>query len=189
MVTWFEGMKGFAMARIAATGWPALFALLSVVSAPVSAAAQELGQNFIDHLARQIICQSPPDPTPALLYLSRNRHIDAKKGQRADSETCWIIYPPLKIDGIGFTHVCASADDPLLIELFPLLYYRGPGTSPGTGLRLVTNEDEAAVDDWIERAKARLGLSGETKLDIGEPTFVKGKTEISCNSTSFKANE
>lgn len=177
------------MARTAGWRWPALLVLLSAIGSPISAPAQEVGQNFIDHLARQIICQSPPDPTPTLLYLSRNKHIDAKKGQRTDSETCWIIYPPLKIDGIDFTNVCASAEDPLLIELFPLLYYRGPGTSPGTGMRLVTNDDEAAVDNWIERAKARLGLGGETKLDIGEPTFVKGKTEISCNSASFRSGE
>jgi hypothetical protein len=171
------------MARIVARGWPALFALVSAVSTPVP--AQEAGQNFIDHLQRQIVCQSSPDPTPTLLWLSRKGRIDAKKGARTDGETCWTIYPPLKIDGIGFTHVCASSEDPLQIELFPLLYYRGPGTSPGTGLRLVTNDDESAVDDWLERAKARLALNAETELDIGEPTFVTGKTEISCNSTSF----
>jgi hypothetical protein len=173
------------MARMAASARPALFALVSAIWMSVSAPAQDVGRNFIDHLERQIICQSPPDPTPTLLYLSRNRHIDAKKGARTDSETCWTIYPPLAIDGVAFTHICASAEDPLLIELFPLLYYRGPGTSPGTGLRLITDDDETKVDDWLERAKARLGLGEDTKLDIGEPTFVKGKTEISCNSTSF----
>jgi hypothetical protein len=178
-------MKVSAMARTVRWGWPLLLASVSALASPASVSAQDMSQNFTDHLARQIICQSPPDPTATLLYLSRNKHIDAKKGERADSETCWIIYPPLKIDSIAFTHICASAEDPLLIDLFPLLYYRGPGTSPGTGLRLVTNDAEASVDDWLERAKQRLGLRGETKLDIGEPTLVTGKTEISCNSTSF----
>jgi hypothetical protein len=173
------------MAKVAVSGWPALFALISAVAMAVSASAQEVSANFIDHLQRQIICQSPPDPTATLLYLSRNKHIDAKKGQRIDSETCWTIYPPLAIDGVAFTHICGSAEDPLLIELFPLLYYRGPGTSPGTGLRLITNAEENAVDDWLERAKTRLGLKDETKLDIGESSLVTGKTEISCNSTSF----
>jgi hypothetical protein len=158
-------------------------ALLLASSTP--ALAQEAGQNFIDHLQRQIICQSAPDPTPSLFYLSRSKRIDAKKGQRIDNATCWVIYPPLKIDGVSFTNICASADDPLLVDLFPTFYYRGPGTSPGTGMRLVTNDDEKTVDDWLERAKARLGVKGETELDIGEPTLVKGKTEISCNSTSF----
>ena len=170
------------MVRFVGWRWTALFALGLAVS---QASAQDVGQNFIDHLQRQIICQSAPDPTPTLLYLSRNRRLDAKKGTRTDNETCWTIYPPLKIDGVGFTHVCASSEDPLLIELFPLLYYRGPGTSPGTGMRLITDADESAVDDWIERAKARLGLAAETELDIGEPTYAKGKTEISCNSTNF----
>ncbi len=179
------------MARTAAWGWPVLFALAPTVLAPVSASAQEAGvsPSFINHVERQIICQSPPNPTATLLYLSRNKHIDAKKGQRTGSETCWTIYPPLKIDGIAFTNICASAEDPLLAELFPLLYYRGTGASPGTGMRLITNDDETAVDNWLESAKARLGLGEETRLDIGEPTFVKGKTEISCNSTSFLAGK
>jgi hypothetical protein len=177
------------MARIAAGGWRALFTLMSAACATTSAPAQEPAVTFTDHLLREITCQHRPDPTATLLYLSRNKHIDAKKGERVDGETCWNIYPPLEIDGIAFTHVCASAEDPLLIELFPLLYYRGPGTSPGTGLRLVTNADEAAVDDWLERAKTRIGLKGETKLDIGAPTFVEGKTEISCSSTSFLPSE
>jgi hypothetical protein len=179
--------RASVMARIIMWRWPALFVLLLAIPAP--ARAQEAGQNFIDHLERQILCQSAPDPTPALLYLSRNKHIDAKKGQRTGGETCWTIYPPLEIDGIGFTYVCASAEDPLLTELFPLLYYREPGTSPGTGLRLITNDDENAVDDWLERAKARLGVGEETELDIGEPTYVKGKTEISCNSTSIVSSK
>jgi hypothetical protein len=169
--------------RSVALRWPALFTFVLAIPAP--APAQDAGQNFIDHLQRQIICQSAPDPTPTLLYLSRNRRLDAKKGRRTDGETCWTIYPPLKIDGISFTHICASTEDPLLIELFPLLYYRGPGTSPGTGMRLVTEADESAVDDWLERTKVRLNVTGETEIDIGEPTFGAGKTEIACNSTSF----
>ncbi len=171
--------------RIVAWTSPALLAL--VLAVPAS--AQDMGQNFIDHLQRQIVCQSLPDPTPTLLYLSRNKRLDAKKGKRTGGETCWTIYPPLKIDGIGFKSVCASSDDPLLIELFPLLYDRGPGTSPGTGMRLVTDADESAVDNWLERAKARLSLTGETELDIGEPTFVAGKTEIACNSKSFASQK
>lgn len=169
--------------------WRAFLGLMVALGLPVSALAQDVGDSFIDHVARQIICRMPPDPTPTLFYLSKRKRIDLKNGQRVDSETCWAIRPPVEMDKVTFTHVCASSEDPLLIELFPLLYYRGPGTSPGTGLRLITASDEAAVDDWIERAKTRLGLSGETKLDIGEPSFVAGKTELSCNSMSFLSNE
>lgn len=164
-------------------------AVACAIAGPSFTMAQDVGDSFIDHAARQIICRSPPDPTPSLFYLSKRKRIDLKNGQRIDSETCWPIRPPVAMDGVTFTYICAASEDPLLIELFPLLYYRGPGTSPGTGMRLVTNDDEAAVDAWIERAKGRLGLSGETKLDIGEPSLVTGKTEISCNSTSFGSND
>jgi hypothetical protein len=176
------------MARVAARGWPVLM-VLAAISFATSVPAQEVSGSFADHLTRQVICQYPPDPTATLFYLGRNKRIDLKKGQRADNETCWPIRPALKIDGIAFTHICASAEDPLLIDLFPLLYYRGPGTSPGMGLRLVTDADESAVDDWIERGKSRIGVRGETKLDIGAPTFVAGKTEISCNSRSFLSGQ
>jgi hypothetical protein len=177
------------MTVMAARKWMLSLAVALAISGPSLAFAQDVGGSFIDHVARQIICRSPPDPTPTLFYLSKRKRIDLKNGQRIDSETCWAMRPPVAMDGVTFTYVCASSEDPLLIELFPLLYYRGPGTSPGTGLRLITNDDEAAVDDWIERAKKRLGLSGETKLDIGEPSSVTGKTEISCNSTSFGLSE
>ncbi|MGE0150833.1 MAG: hypothetical protein AB7R87_26055 [Parvibaculaceae bacterium] len=177
------------MARRMTLGWRGLFVLLAAAFTSVSALAEDIDQSFIDHLQREIVCLASPDPTATLLYLSRHRHIDAKKGDRADGESCWVIYPPLKIDGIAFTHICASGQDPLLIELYPLFYYRGPGPSPGMGLRLITKDEEAAADDWLERAKKRLGLKGEPRLDIGEPTFVAGKTEISCNSRSFLGGE
>jgi len=177
-------MPGFAACK----GMLPLAAACMLACSPF-AKAQDIGGNFIDHVARQIICQAPPDPTPALFYLSKRKLIDLKNGKRIDSETCWSIRPPVEMDKVAFTDICASSEDPLLIELFPLLYYRGPGTSPGTGLRLVTKEDESTVDDWIERAKARLGISGETKLDIGEPELVSGKTEISCNSNSFLTSD
>jgi hypothetical protein len=175
------------MSGMAVRKWTLPLAVACALACSSATMAEDVGTSFIDHVARQIICRSPPDPTPMLFYLSKRKRLDLKKGQRVDSETCWAIRPPVALDGVTFTYVCASSEDPLLIELFPLLYYRGPGTSPGTGIRLVTNDDEAAVDAWIERAKSRLGLPGETKLDIGEPTLVEGKTEISCNSTSFPA--
>lgn len=162
-----------------------ILSLFLIASFPPSSLALDEDGAFVDHAARQIACAYPPDPTATLLFLNKSRRIDLKKGARQDSETCWNIRPPLQIEGLAFTHVCASAEDPLLISLFPLLYYRGPGTSPGTGLRLVTDADRPAVDDWIKRIKERAAIAGETKHAIGAPTFTDGKTEVSCNSSSF----
>ena len=170
------------------TTMPARLAFLTLVltiAAYVPSHAQEEKEHFIDHAARQIACAYPPDPTAMLLYLNKTKRLDLKKGERIDSETCWPLRPPLGIEGVSFTHICASAEDPLLIELFPRLYYRGPGTSAGTGLRLITNADSAALDGWVKRITERALVKGETKLVIGAPSTAAGKAEVSCNSTSF----
>lgn len=163
----------------------AYFILVLMIGALPAAHAQGDDGPFIDHAARQIACAYPPDPTAMLLYLNRIKRLDLKKGERVDSETCWSLRPPLRIEGVSFTHICASAEDPLLIELFPRLYYRGPGTSAGTGLRLITDADSAALDGWVKRINERALVKGETKLVIGAPSIAEGKAEVSCNSTSF----
>jgi len=169
---------------MAAISAPAsILILVLMICGSTSSLAQQENEAFVDHAIRQIACAYPPDPTATLISLNKTKRI--KKGERADSETCWGLGPPLRIEGVAFTHICASAEDPLLIELFPRLYYRGPGTSAGTGLRLVTNEERPAVEDWLMRIRERAAIKGETKIQIGEPSFVKGKTEVSCNSMSF----
>jgi hypothetical protein len=173
------------MAKSARPAWIACLILALMIVVQVPADAQDSDDGFIDHAARQIACAYPPDPTAMLLYLNKSKRIDLKKGQRIDSETCWTLRPSLAIEDVSFTHICASAEDPLLVELFPRLYYRGPGTSAGTGLRLITNAESAALDDWVKRINERALVKGETKLVIGAPSFGEGKTEASCNSTSF----
>lgn len=160
-----------------------LLILVLMIFGSSAALAQQEDEIFSDHAVRQIACAYPPDPTATLLYLNKAKRL--KKGERADGETCWSLGPPLGIDGVVFTHICASAEDPLLINLFPRLYYRGPGTSAGTGLRLVTNEARPAVEGWLKRARERALVKGETKAQIGAPSLVAGKTEVSCNSMSF----
>lgn len=169
------------MAMMARPSWIPFF----VIASTASGAEGEDGGPFIDHAARQIACAYPPDPTAMLLYLNKTKRLDLKKGERIDSGTCWILRPALGIEGVPFTHICASAEDPLLIELFPRLYYRGPGTSAGTGLRLITDADRAVLDDWVKRINERARVKGETKLVIGAPSSTGGKAEVSCNSTSF----
>lgn len=153
--------------------------VLGASTAVFSQEAQE--KAFAEHLIRQLACKHAPDPTATLLYLNKSKRINLDRGEGADSETCWVVRPPLEVRGATFTHICASAEDRLLLDLFPRLYWRGPGTSAGTGLRLVSDEDTATIKDWIKRTIA----ADETKLEIGEPTFVDGRTEISCNSLSF----
>jgi hypothetical protein len=159
--------------------------LILMIAAPVSSYAQDGDDAFTDHAARQIACAYPPDPTAMLLYLNKTKQVDLKKGERVDSETCWSLRPSLAIEGVSFTHVCASAEDPLLVELFPRLYYRGPGTSAGTGLRLITDAERPALDEWVTRITERAMVKGDTRLVVGPSSLSEGKSEVSCNSTSF----
>lgn len=161
-----------------------LLILVLTATAPAASRAEEDG-SFVDHAARQIACAYPPDPTATLLYLNKAKRIDLKKGERIDSETCWPVRLALKLEGVTFTHICASAEDPVLIELFPRLYYRGPGTSAGTGLRLITSVARPALDDWVKRINERAMVKGETKLVIGEASVGENRLEVSCNSMSF----
>ena len=165
---------------------------LAVLSMTGAARSGEADGPFVDYLLRQLACTAGPDPTPILLYLSKDKRIDLDRGDRIDSETCWAIKPPLQVRGMEFTDICAGHEDALFIELFPRLYYRGPGTSAGTGFELVTNASRPEVLAWVKsNVAADYDGSDEAKsrLQIGEPSFVgSGVTELRCNSMSFAAD-
>jgi hypothetical protein len=164
------------------------FAALLALDVP-AARSEEADGPFVDHLVRQLACTAAPDPTPILLYLNKHKRIDLDHGDRIDSETCWAIKPPLAVRGMEFTHICAGHEDALFIELFPRLYYRGPGTSAGTGFELVTKVPQADLLAWVKANVATdHDASGDakSKLKIGKPSFVdSGVTELGCNSMSF----
>src|SRR6185295_4605435 len=107
-------------------------------------------------------------------------------GEGIDNHTCWAIKAPLAVRGMEFTHICAGHEDALFIELFPRLYYRGPGTSAGTGFELVTKAPQAEVLAWVNtNVAADYGASegAKSKLEIDKPSFVEsGVTELRCNS-------
>jgi hypothetical protein len=148
-----------------------------VLSAAASTAAEELSESaFPGHVLRQLGCRSDPDPTLTLLFLVKHERIRVDAGDKIDSETCWAIKPDLELAGASFSDICASAEDPFLVEHIPQLYWRGPGTSPGTGLRLVTAMSLDQTRDWAKR------VLGEGPYQVEAASWQEGKTEISCNS-------
>jgi len=152
-----------------------VFAILLFVAAAATPAMAG-DEAFIEHLLNQLSCQNDPDPTATLLYLNREKRISLKDGDMIDSETCWAVKPQLEMRGMRFSHVCGSAEDPLLVDLFPKLYYRGPGTSAGTGLRLLTDAGQSELESW---AKQELG-DGPYRTE--DAAFHEGKREVSCNN-------
>ena len=114
-------------------------------------------------------------PTPILLYLNKHKRIDLDHGDAIDNHTCWAIKAPLAVRGMEFTDICAGHEDALFIELFPRLYYRGPGTSGGTGFELVTKAPQADVLAWVKTNVTPdydASGDGKSKLEIGKPSFV-----------------
>ena len=160
----------------------------------VHAARSEDGdQSLVDYLLPQLACKAAPDPTPIILYLNKHKRIDLDHGEGIDNHTCWAIKAPLAVRGMEFTDICAGHEDALFIELFPRLYYRGPGTSGGTGFELVTKVPQADVLAWVKTNVTPdydASGDGKSKLEIGKPSFVEsGVTELSCNSLSFPGDE
>jgi hypothetical protein len=150
---------------------------LALGVAPSTASDEELSESALaGHVLGQLGCRADPDPTPTLLFLIKHERIRLDAGDRIDSETCWAIKPDLQLAGARFSDICASAEDPVLIERFPQLYWRGPGTSAGTGLRLVTAMSLDQTRDW-----AKLTL-GDGPYQVDHASWQEGKTEISCNN-------
>ena len=141
-----------------------------------TAAAQAADSAFEEHLLKQLSCKSDPDPTAVLLFLSKTKRIVLDKGDKIDSETCWSVEHELTVAGAVFSHVCASAEDPLLIYLFPELYWRGPGTSAGTGLRLVTDMDLDALRGWATKEL------GDGPYQVEPASSTNGASEVFCNN-------
>ncbi|MDB5538108.1 MAG: hypothetical protein JWP26_2933 [Devosia sp.] len=143
--------------------------------------APALAEPLDEHILAQLACQKSPEPAYTLIALDRGERIAGDAALLMDSATCWPIAPELDVAGMSFSAVCASAEDPLLLEEFPDYFWRGPGTSPGTALTLVTKADLATAKTW---AQANLGET-ETHYTVAESYRVEGGVEIDCSSLSF----
>ena len=158
--------------------------LASSVDAKDPAKTAEPASADLDAVAlvlEEIACTASPEPAPALQALMEARRLDLDSALRMDSTTCWALTPPIEAGDIAFSHVCAAAEDPALIEQHPDLFWRGPGTSPGTELTLVTPADEETLQAW--------GMANITEVspayNIAPSYRIDDATELSCNSLAF----
>lgn len=153
---------------------------LTLAASPVAVFAEtgpEIGETIVEQLA----CEAEPDPLPALLALMEEERLDLEDALRADSTTCWALTPPIEAGEMTFSHICAAAEDPALIEEYPDLFWRGPGTSPGNELTLVTPADEESVQAWAMEAYP----DGSPAYNVNPSYRFEGATELSCNSLTF----
>ncbi|PWK61345.1 hypothetical protein C7455_10230 [Roseicyclus mahoneyensis] len=132
-------------------------------------------------LIAELACEAPPDPIFALRRLIENERLVLDEPLLADSSTCWPLDPQIEAGTVGFSHICAASEDPGLIAQYPHLFWRGPGTSPGEELTLVSDDSEKALRDW---AMAEFAV-GNPAYNIMPSHRFEGATEISCNSLTF----
>lgn len=144
--------------------------------------AQAQSTAFEDHVIQQLACLRRPNPTPTITHLVRSRLIDLKNQQGYDSISCWKLSKPFRLKGLPITAVCAYEDDDLIKQQHPGYYWRGPGTSPGVQLTIVTSATPNAARQWWAKAGDLYAKSPEFEAS----SFYDGLTEISCNEWHVK---
>lgn len=146
--------------------------LMLLTSMPAKAAALE--QYLID----QLTCLRQPDPTPVLYSLKSSGRI-GESVARGDSISCWELSPPIELEGIQFTHICAAHDEPFVIDTFPEFYWRGPGTSSGVRISLLTKASQQVLQPWREETLSG-AIFDNSETRIHPASLVEGLTEVGC---------
>jgi hypothetical protein len=135
---------------------------------------------FESNLIEQLACQKRPNPTPILTHLMRNKYIRLEEKDGYDSISCWKVVKPLSVRGLPVVGVCAYEEDDLVVNQHPGYYWRGPGTSPGVQITLVTSVNPNVASSWWKETTEQIKVTPE----IEKSSFFDGMTEVSCNESS-----
>jgi len=150
-----------------------------VVAAPAIAESPE--HEVVGHIKQQLACRSDPDAVPLLTYLSQRGYISLSETKKSDSTSCWRLHRPLDMDGIAIQGVCAANEDPFMRAMYPNIFWRGPGTSAGTLLSVVTSLSVTATKSWANQ-------HGIDSHDVDKSFDFSGLTKIECNSLNRRDN-
>lgn len=93
--------------------------------------------------------------------------------------SCFDIAGGLEIDGMQFQYICGFVEDSLYWELFPKIYNRGPGTSPGQQISLGTHVSIDELKRWWQAS----GPTGQPDFSdySAHLDYLEGKiAEIGC---------
>jgi hypothetical protein len=124
------------------------------------------------------MCQRAPNALPVAAYFAQKKLIKLDRNVGGDSVSCWQLSRSFNLKGLSVIGFCASTEDPLTRALWPDVFYRGPGTSPGILLSVSTELPLAAVQSWAHKH----GI--EAKL-VGKSDWFDGLTQVECNSLSL----
>jgi len=140
----------------------------------VAANADPLDDLAPDHVIAQMQCAIKPYPVTFAAYLAKRSLIVLKDNIGADSTSCWKLNGTYDLSGLPVSRLCVSEDDPFMVALYPDIFYRGPGTSPGTQLILITSLNE-------EDAKAWAAANNIASSAVTPSIYVEGQVDITCN--------
>jgi hypothetical protein len=132
--------------------------------------------NVVENLS----CQRDPDATYLLYYLEQREIIDPSKAIKWDSMSCFPT-SKLTIDGLSVKYVCASTESAATRELFPQFYWRGPGTSPGVIMSLLSDASPSEIETWWEK----IDVVGSPNIELSKDNDIIGieaVSEIRCTN-------
>ena len=131
-----------------------LLALVAASAISTSASSQSaLDSHAEEHLIEALQCKQIPNPTTFLAFLAKRQYIKLSERIDVDSTSCWKLKRPFVAKGLPISGVCAAVEDGLTFHLYPDLYWRGPGTSPGTFVQVITTAPRPVVDAWVAHNK------------------------------------
>ncbi len=152
----------------------------SVKEVPIAKTIVRTDSNFYFHLMNQLSCTAKPNPTTSFLHLNSLKLIDIHKNRGADSVSCFDIDGGLDIEGLRFDFICGFSEDRLIWDLFPDLYRRAPGTSPGESISLGANTSPKKLKEWWQSR----GVAGNPQFSSYTSHIdhmSEGISEIGCS--------
>lgn len=126
-------------------------------------------------MLEQLACRNDPVALPTIAYLAKRKLIDLRKNVGGDSVSCYELKRTYDLDGLAVAGVCGSTEDALTRALWPDVFYRGPGTSPGIILSFSTRLPERAAKVWAMKN----GIPPEA---VGKSDWFEGMTQVECSS-------
>jgi hypothetical protein len=151
---------------------------------PLKAATESPDSRANEHIIQQLTCLREPNPTPTLHYFLQKKIIRLRDAKGADSVNCWRLTKSYNLAGLPVVGVCAFEEDPFVRTLYPGLYWRGPGTSPGQLLSVLTVVGDDVIKDWIKKHGIQDAIRITPAEDwMGMPV---NAIQIECNASSIK---
>ena len=140
--------------------------------------------SFEAGIVEQLRCDVAPAPLPFFAAIDQAGRLEIDSRVGYDSTSCYTIAGGMKVRGMEFDVICGFEEDQSIAN-WSDYFYRGPGTSPGQSLSLLSLSSEAEMLAW---ARDTLRVPDpERRVD---ERFIPGDdrsgSEVSC--TSWIAN-